>query len=125
MLSGRIAGIYTDELNEDHAIDKQKIISMCNRNFAPQLKPAHQGISDSGKGQNRFQGKGSDKWPTSWSQQFYVLLRRDIKERRHESFWICQVLVVALISGLLWYKSDNSHLQDQVKVSEDLVFMSD
>ncbi|TKY49069.1 ABC transporter G family member 9 [Spatholobus suberectus] len=117
-------GIYTDELNEDHAIDKQKLIAVCKRNFAAQLKPAFQGISDSVKSQNRFQEKGFGKWPTSWSQQFFVLLRRDIKERRHESFSglrIGQVLVVALISGLLWYKSDLSHLQDQIGL---LFFMS-
>ncbi|KAL2331465.1 hypothetical protein Fmac_019046 [Flemingia macrophylla] len=117
-------GIYTDELNEDHVIDKQKLISACKKNFSAQLKPALQGISDSGKGQKRFLGRGSGKWPTSWWQQFSVLLRRDIKERRHESFSglrVGQILVVALISGLLWYKSDISHLQDQIGL---LFFMS-
>ncbi|KHN36795.1 ABC transporter G family member 9 [Glycine soja] len=111
-------GIYTDESNTDHAIDKQKLVSMCKINCAAQLKPAAlEGINDSSKSQNRFQEKGSEKWPTSWSQQFTVLLRRDIKERRHESFSalrVAQVFVVALISGLLWYKSDISHLQDQI-----------
>lgn len=102
---------------------------MCKINCAAQLKPAAlEGINDSSKSQNRFQEKGSEKWPTSWSQQFTVLLRRDIKERRHESFSalrVAQVFVVALISGLLWYKSDISHLQDQVNISKYLVFMSD
>ncbi|RDX85671.1 ABC transporter G family member 9, partial [Mucuna pruriens] len=107
-------GIYTNESNEDHVIDKQNLISICQRNYAAH---AVQEISDSGKSQNRFQEKGSEKWPTSWSQQFFVLLRRDIKERRHESFSglrIGQVLVVSLISGLLWYQSDISHLQDKI-----------
>ncbi|XP_020203279.1 ABC transporter G family member 9 [Cajanus cajan] len=117
-------GIYTDELNEDHAIDKHKLISACKKNLAAQLKPALQGISDSGKNQKRFLERGSGKWPTSWCQQFSVLLRRDIKERRHESLSVLrigQVLVVSLISGLLWYKSDISHLQDQIGL---LFFMS-
>ncbi|XP_027342929.1 ABC transporter G family member 9-like [Abrus precatorius] len=109
------AGIYTDALNEDHTIDKQNLISMCKRNFDAQLKPALEGTIDSGKSLSRFQE--TEKWPTSWSQQFFVLLRRDVKERKYESFSglrIGQVLVVALISGLLWYKSDISHLQDQI-----------
>ncbi|KAK7272511.1 hypothetical protein RJT34_29149 [Clitoria ternatea] len=112
-------GIYTDELNVDHTIDKQKLISVCKRNLEAQLKPVvHQGTSDSNRSHSRFQETGSTKkWPTSWCQQFIVLLRRDVKERKYESFSalrICQVLVVALISGLLWYKSDISHLQDQI-----------
>ncbi|WVY99419.1 hypothetical protein V8G54_025489 [Vigna mungo] len=110
-------GIYTDEFNEDHIIDKQKLISVHKGNCAAQSKPALKGINDSGKDQNRFQEESSEKWPTNWGQQFLVLLRRDIKERKHESFSllrVCQVLVVALISGLLWFKSDISHLQDQI-----------
>ncbi|XP_061366893.1 ABC transporter G family member 9 [Gastrolobium bilobum] len=110
-------GIYTDELNEDQTIDKQQLVSAYKNRFKAQLKPLLQEIGDSGKSQGRFQDTGSEKWPTSWSQQFFVLLRRDVKERKYESFSgvrICQVLVVALISGLLWYKSDISHLQDQI-----------
>lgn len=57
------------------------------------------------------------KWATSWFQQFSVLLRRGMKERRHESFSglkIGQVLAVSIITGLLWYKSKVFNLQDQV-----------
>jgi hypothetical protein len=46
-----------------------------------------------------------------------VLLRRGLQERRHESYSglrIFQVLSVSLLSGLLWWKSDTSHVQDQV-----------
>jgi len=99
------------------------LISVCKGNIVAQSKPALKGIYDSGKDQNRLQEKDSEKWPTNWGQQFLVLLRRDVKERRHESFSVlrvCQVLVVALISGLLWYKSDISHLQDQVKIQNIL-----
>jgi len=104
------------------------LISLYKGSHVAQSKPALNGINDSGKDQNRFQEKGSEKWPTNWAQQFLVLLRRDIKERRHESFSVlrvCQVLVVALISGLLWYKSDISHLQDQVKISKYPLFILD
>ncbi|CAI8593084.1 unnamed protein product [Vicia faba] len=107
-------GIYTDDAKHDHVIDKQKLISAFKSNSDEQLKLEHHEINDF---DGRFEESGSGKWPTSWSQQFFVLLRRDIKERKYESFSalrIGQVLVVALISGLLWYKSDMSHMQDQI-----------
>lgn len=113
----KFAGIYTDDTNHDHTIDKQKLISAFKNNYDEQSKPEHREINDSDTSQGRFQETGSGKWPTSWSEQFFVLLRRDVKERKYESFSglrIAQVLVVALMSGLLWYKSDMSHLQDQV-----------
>jgi hypothetical protein len=116
-------GIYTDEMNHDHNIDKQKLISAFKSNSETLSKPEElQEINDSDTSQGRFQETSSGKWPTSWSQQFFVLLRRDVKERKYESFSglrIGQVLVVALMSGLLWYKSDMSHLQDQVTISNN------
>ncbi|ONK75966.1 uncharacterized protein A4U43_C03F22430 [Asparagus officinalis] len=58
----------------------------------------------------------TNQWTTSWWEQFKVLLERGIKERRHESFSglkIAQVLVVAVVSGILWWQS-GAHVQDQV-----------
>ncbi|XP_068641633.1 ABC transporter G family member 21-like [Aristolochia californica] len=61
---------------------------------------------------------GSEKhWGTSWWNQFKVLFCRGLKERKHESFSglrIFQVISVAILSGLLWWHSDLSHIQDQV-----------
>ena len=57
------------------------------------------------------------RWSTTWWQQFTVLLSRGLKERKHESFSalkIGQVLVVSFLTGLLWSKSDISHIQDEV-----------
>ncbi|KAK7257226.1 hypothetical protein RIF29_31039 [Crotalaria pallida] len=65
----------------------------------------------------RIELDGVEKWSTSWWQQFSVLLRRYVKERKHQSFAfhrVCQILLVSLVAGLLWYKSDISHLQDQI-----------
>ncbi|KAL6269162.1 hypothetical protein ACE6H2_026073 [Prunus campanulata] len=65
------------------------------------------------------------EWPTTWWQQFSVLLRRGLKERRHESFsgsQIGQVVGVALLAGLLWWQSNISHLQDRTGL---LFFMSE
>ncbi|GKB73555.1 ABC transporter G family member 9-like protein [Tanacetum coccineum] len=60
--------------------------------------------------------KKSDRWSTTWVQQFMILLRRGLKERRHKSFEvlkIAQVTVIALLCGLLWWQSDKNHIQDQ------------
>ncbi|CAH8354978.1 unnamed protein product [Eruca vesicaria subsp. sativa] len=56
-------------------------------------------------------------WPTTWWQQFCVLLKRGLKQRRHDSFSglkIGQIFVVSLLCGLLWWKTDLAHLQDQL-----------
>lgn len=57
------------------------------------------------------------KWTTSWRMQFKVLLERGLKERKHESYSglkIFQVVSVSILSGLLWWHSRTSNLQDQV-----------
>lgn len=100
--------MYTDQPNEDHALNKHKLISAYKNHFDAKLKPVLHEIPSYDKSEGRFEDNGVDKWPTSWWQQFFVLLRRYAKERKHESFSglrICQVLMASLIAGLLWYKS--------------------
>ncbi|KAI3837891.1 hypothetical protein MKW92_000135 [Papaver armeniacum] len=61
--------------------------------------------------------KDFGRWSTSWGQQFWVLLRRDIKERKNEAFSslkISQISVMSLLCGLLWWKSSTAELQDQI-----------
>lgn len=58
-----------------------------------------------------------NQWTTSWWLQFKVLLVRGLRERKHESYSglrIFQVMSVSILSGLLWWHSDISHIQDQV-----------
>lgn len=112
-----LAGVYTDQSNEDHALNKRKLISAYRNYFDAKLQPVLHEITEYDKCKGRIEDNGFGEWPTSWPQQFLVLLKRDVKERKYASFSgmrICQVLMVALIAGLLWYKSDISHLQDQV-----------
>lgn len=113
----KIAGVYTGQSNEDHALNKNKMISAYRNYFDVKFKSVIQENHDHDKSQGRFEGNGFGEWPSSWSQQFLVLLKRDVKERKYASFSglrVSQVLVVALITGLLWYKCDISRLQDQV-----------
>ncbi|XP_042501307.1 ABC transporter G family member 21 isoform X2 [Macadamia integrifolia] len=62
--------------------------------------------------------KGSEQqWNTTWCEQLKVLFVRGLKERRHESYSglrVFQALSVSILSGLLWWHSDPSHVQDQV-----------
>ncbi|MFS7989839.1 putative ABC transporter, AAA+ ATPase domain, ABC-2 type transporter [Helianthus anomalus] len=49
------------------------------------------------------------EWGASWRQQYSILFRRGLKERKHDYFsWlrITQVLVTAVILGLLWWQSE-------------------
>ncbi|XP_008790019.2 ABC transporter G family member 22 isoform X2 [Phoenix dactylifera] len=58
-------------------------------------------------------------WGASWWQQYSILFRRGLKERRHDYLsWmrITQVIATAIILGLLWWHSDSTTpkgLQDQ------------
>ncbi|XP_066352953.1 ABC transporter G family member 14-like [Miscanthus floridulus] len=58
----------------------------------------------------------SETWTTGWWTQFLVLFQRGLKERRYESFnklRVFQVLSVATLAGLLWWRTPASHLQDR------------
>lgn len=61
--------------------------------------------------------KMKQEWCTNWWEQFEILLRRSLKERRHEAFstlHLFQIFVVAIIVGVLWFKSSD-HVVDQVQ----------
>ncbi|KAF9666811.1 hypothetical protein SADUNF_Sadunf16G0267300 [Salix dunnii] len=94
---------------------KQNLVSAYKNNLANKLKSEVQEIDDpSQDGLNDMQ---VSRWATTWWQQFYVLLIRGVKERKHDSLSglkIVQVLVVAFLSGLLWWQSDASNIQDQM-----------
>ncbi|KAI7734095.1 hypothetical protein M8C21_007039 [Ambrosia artemisiifolia] len=49
------------------------------------------------------------EWGASWREQYWILFKRGLKERKHDYFsWlrITQVLVTAIILGLLWWQSE-------------------
>ncbi|CAL5393361.1 unnamed protein product [Camellia sinensis] len=108
-------GIASYDSQEDPAVVKQVLISAFKNNIAENLKVEVQEID---MGHRRgLEDKQCARWTTTWWQQFTVLLKRGVKERKHESFSglkIGQVLVVAILSGLLWWQSGITHLQDQI-----------
>lgn len=107
-------GVSAGDSQDNQAVIKKTLVSAYKSNLADKLKAEIQ------NNDNHLQGGMEDKqfrrWSTTWWQQFTILLRRGVKERRHDSFSglkIGQVLVVSLLCGLLWWQSDISHLQDQ------------
>lgn len=108
-------GVLSDDSQEDNAAIKQKLVSFYKANLDENLRVELKEMD--GQLQQVPRGKNFGQWSTTWWQQFSVLLRRGLKERKHESFSglkIFQVLAVALLCGLLWWHSDISHVQDQV-----------
>ncbi|XP_057478934.1 ABC transporter G family member 21-like [Actinidia eriantha] len=106
--------------HEDQNSTKQYLISSYKKNLYPVLKDelrrscgAHiQSIPGALPSRS-----SDDQWTTSWWMEFKVLLSRGLKERKHESYSglrIFQVMTVSILSGLLWWHSDTSHIQDQV-----------
>jgi hypothetical protein len=53
---------------------------------------------------------------SSWTYQFRTLLRRSLKQRRHETFTslhIFQVLAAAVVVGAMWWRSAALEVQDR------------
>ncbi|KAJ6753725.1 ABC TRANSPORTER G FAMILY MEMBER 21 [Salix purpurea] len=94
---------------------KHNLVSAYKNNLANKLKSEVQEIDD--PSEDGLNDKQVPRWATTWWQQFYVLLVRGVKERKYDSFSglkIGQVLAVAFLSGLLWWQSDASNIQDKM-----------
>ncbi|KAL3849396.1 hypothetical protein ACJIZ3_011278 [Penstemon smallii] len=107
--------ILTDDSREDETSIKHTLVCAYKENMSEIVKSEI--INDHDQVHDSIDDKKLKRWPNSWWQQSYVLFRRGLKERKHESFSrlkIAQVVFVAILCGLLWWKSNISHLQDQV-----------
>ncbi|KAF5806827.1 putative AAA+ ATPase domain, pigment precursor permease/Protein ATP-binding cassette sub-family G [Helianthus annuus] len=109
------SGISPDDSNpEDQAAVKRKLVSAYKLKLDDNLKAETQGFEE--QVDDAFDLKKSEPWSTTLLQQFTILLRRDLKERRHENFdglKIAQIVIISILCGLLWWRSDTAHLQDQ------------
>lgn len=107
-------GVSTADSDEDQAAIKQTLVSAYKTHLLERVKSE---LKSDSQPHISSDDKQMTRWSNSWWDQFSVLFRRGIRERRHESFSILnifEVLVVAIVAGLLWWQSDISHLQDQV-----------
>ncbi|KAI3980223.1 hypothetical protein MKX01_033364 [Papaver californicum] len=98
---------------------KQELITLYKTNIGDSLKLESQQEIDNHKdgGELSTVDTGFSLWNTTWIQQYLALVKRDLKERKHESFnplKIIQVLVGSFFIGFLWWQTPTSHLQDQI-----------
>ncbi|KAL1540431.1 ABC transporter G member 9 [Salvia divinorum] len=107
-------GVATGNSNEDQVAIKQSLVNAYKTQLSTVVKSE---LAADGRLQASTDDRKPERWSNTWWGQFSVLLRRGIKERKHESFStikIVQVLVVAILAGIFWWQSSVDHLQDQV-----------
>ncbi|KAJ8532388.1 hypothetical protein K7X08_012311 [Anisodus acutangulus] len=110
-----LANGVLDDPKEDQALIKQTLVTAFKTNLLDSVKEELQKVDDSQVHEKLQKGK-FNQWSNTWWQQFSVLFRRGMKERKHESFSglkIGQVLVVAVLCALLWWQSSDD-IQDQI-----------
>lgn len=100
---------------------KQSLISSYNKVLSPRVK-ASINAATTEQAQD-----GAEPLPlppaescsgcTSWANQFTILLRRSLKERRHETFTslrMFQIIAPALVAGAMWWRSSPVAVQDRL-----------
>ncbi|KAI3909308.1 hypothetical protein MKW98_025950 [Papaver atlanticum] len=113
-------GVYLGDLDDERRKDiKQGLVLDYKSNLLNRMKKEEKLEVDNNNGSGRHDrmDKNICQWPTTWGQQFSVLLKGVLLERKHESFSIMQVgqlLVVSFLSGILWWNSSINHLDDQI-----------
>ncbi|KAL3353195.1 hypothetical protein AABB24_020937, partial [Solanum stoloniferum] len=106
--------VLVDTPIDDPASIKKTLVTAFKTNLVENMKEQLQ-ESNVHQVAEKLHEKKFTQWSNTWWQQFSVLFRRGMKECKHESFSslkVGEVLVVALLCGLLWWKSNN--IQDQV-----------
>jgi hypothetical protein len=98
---------------------KRSLISSYNEVLAPTVKAsigadvAQQPLA----AESRRRVAVGGGYATGWCDQFTVLLRRSLKERRHEAFTslrLFQIVAPALVAGAMWWRSSPAAAQDRL-----------
>nr|GMC70184.1 ABC transporter G family member 9-like [Ipomoea batatas] len=108
-------GITGDDSQADPSTVKESLVCAFKTNLLESLKRELHELNDDDVASSGLDHKQFKRWAIPWWEQFSVLLKRGLKQRKYESFSglkVGQVLAVALLTGALWWKS--SDLQDQV-----------
>ncbi|KAI4372163.1 hypothetical protein MLD38_010433 [Melastoma candidum] len=109
-----------DNLEKEKRTVRESLLSAYEKNISIRLKSDLSSVDMASAACYSFprgHDRRSDQWCNSWCHQFKVLLQRGLKERRHESFnrlRIFQVISVALLGGLLWWRTPQSHIADRI-----------
>ncbi|KAL6007783.1 hypothetical protein ACLOJK_033285 [Asimina triloba] len=99
---------------------KQVLVSSYNSLLAPKVKKACMDADNVAK--ERLQNGSpracdENRVSNSWFTQFTTLLRRSLKERRHEAFnslKVLQVVAAAVLAGSMWWHSDMRNVHDRL-----------
>ncbi|CAL8995433.1 unnamed protein product [Prunus brigantina] len=111
-----------ENMEQDQKTVRKALISAYDKNICPKLKAELCAGLEVNNYNNYMKDasarQGTEQhWCTSWWQQFKVLLQRGLRERRYEAFnrlRIFQVISVATLGGLLWWRTPTSHIEDRI-----------
>ncbi|KAG8378410.1 hypothetical protein BUALT_Bualt08G0134500 [Buddleja alternifolia] len=102
---------------------RQALVSSYNSVLAPKVRTACMDAPTMVAKDRTTPGNPSTKRYTctshvaTWFNQFSILLQRNIKERKHETFnslRVFQVIAAALLAGSMWWHSDYRDIQDRL-----------
>ncbi|KAL8536563.1 hypothetical protein ACS0TY_011954 [Phlomoides rotata] len=112
---------HSDSIQQDPTSVKEFLISSYDKNISTRLKTelftSDVSSYNYAKDASMRNAMKSQKWCNSWWHQFKILLLRGLRERRFEAFnrlRIFQVLSVAILGGLLWWRTPPSHIDDRI-----------
>ncbi|GER49900.1 ABC transporter family protein [Striga asiatica] len=96
------------------------LVSCYETNIAERLKVELRGSGSGADFDTNDDGASlPEKWCTSWWHQFKILLVRGLRERRFEAvnkLRVFQVLSVAILGGLLWWRTPPSKIDEHVSL---------
>ncbi|KAI3460659.1 hypothetical protein Pfo_017322 [Paulownia fortunei] len=102
---------------------RQALVSSYNNLLAPKVKVACMDAPNMVPEETMILGNattehyGCENHFSTWFNQFSILLQRNLKERKHETFnslRVFQVIVASLLAGFMWWHSDYRDIQDRL-----------
>ncbi|CAI9754317.1 unnamed protein product [Fraxinus pennsylvanica] len=99
---------------------RQNLVSSYNAVLAPKVKAACLDSTSTATKEMVIVGKhtcGYKQSFSTWFDQFIILLQRNMKERKHETFnplGVFQVIAASLLASFMWWHSDYRDIQDRL-----------
>ncbi|KAI3882054.1 hypothetical protein MKX03_006264 [Papaver bracteatum] len=110
-------GVHLGDLDEEKRKDGKQSLVLAYKNILVNRLKEEEKLAVGQDSVSSRMDNDIGQWPTTWGQEFSVLLKRDLLERKHESLSIMQVgqmLAVSFLSEILWWKSNINHIEDQI-----------
>ncbi|KAL1543953.1 ABC transporter G member 25 [Salvia divinorum] len=100
---------------------RRTLVSSYNNVLAPKVKAACMDtpmvVTREGNGDPPVEEYSCTSHLATWVNQFSILLQRNLKERKHETFnslRVFQVITASLLGGFMWWHSDYRDVQDRL-----------